>query len=196
MRITGGIKRGQKLVSWEETGIRPMRDFIRTALFNILDDLLPGARFLDLFCGTGSVGLEALSRGAAACVFVDSSAGACSITRRNLDALGFLDRAKVIQSDFAKGIDHLSRRGRTFDIVFVGPPYGKGLAGAALRLLGEGRLVVADALVVTEVYKKEKVASSYGRLVSTRERIYGDNKLVFYRAADNGQAVNPLKQTG
>ena len=195
MRITGGIRRGQRLVSWEETGIRPMRDFVRTALFNILGDLLPGACFLDLFCGTGSVGLEALSRGAEACVFIDSSAGACSITRRNLDALGFLDRGKVIQADFAEGIDHLKRRGRTFDLVFVGPPYEKGLAEAALPLLGEGRLVAAGALVVTELFKKEKVASVYGRLIRTEERIYGDNMLVFYRAEGDNQSVNQPSKT-
>ncbi len=194
MRITGGIRRGQKLVSWDETGIRPMRDFVRTALFNILGDLLPGACFLDLFCGTGSVGLEALSRDAEACVFIDSSAGACSITRRNLDALGFLDRGKVIQADFAEGIDRLKRRGRTFDLVFAGPPYGKGLAEAALQLLGEERLVAADALVVTEVYKKETVASVYGRLIRIEERIYGDNMLVFYRAEGDNHLVNQPSQ--
>lgn len=183
MRITGGSRRGWKLVSWEEAGIRPMRDFVRTALFNILGDLVPKARFLDLFCGTGSVGLEALSRGAAECVFVDSTTQACAITRRNLDALGFLDRGKVIQADFAEGIDHLQRRGRTFDLVFVGPPYEKGLAEAALCLLADGQLVVEDAIIVTEVYKKEETASVYGRLTRFEQRVYGDNMLVFYCAS-------------
>jgi len=196
MRIIGGIKQGRKLVSWEQTGIRPMRDFVRTALFNIIGDLLPDASFLDLFCGTGSVGLEALSRGAKTCVLVDSAAEACCIARRNLDALGLLDRGKVIRADFAEGIDYLTRRGRTFDLVFAGPPYGKGLAEAALQLLGERRLSTADALVVTEVYKKETVASSYGKLIRTDTRIYGDNKLVFYRAADDGPTANSLTHTG
>ena len=184
MRITGGNRRGWKLVSWEETGIRPMRDFVRTALFNILADLVFGARFLDLFCGTGSVGLEALSRGATECVFIDSTAEACAVTRRNLDALGFLDRGKVIHADFEEGIDRLQRRGRTFDLIFVGPPYGKGLAEAALRLLGEGRLLAEDAITVTEVYKKEEMAPVYGRLARIEERVYGDNRLVFYRATE------------
>jgi len=167
-----------------------MRDFVRTALFNILGDLVPKARFLDLFCGTGSVGLEALSRGAVECAFVDSATQACAITRRNLDALGFLDRGKVIQADFAEGIDHLQRRGRTFDLVFVGPPYGKGLAEAALRLLGDGRLVAEDAIIVAEVYKKEETASVYGRLTRIEQRVYGDNMLVFYRASKgtNGES--------
>jgi len=193
VRITGGSRRGWKLVSWEEAGIRPMRDFVRTALFNILGDLVPKARFLDLFCGTGSVGLEALSRGAAECVFIDSASEACAITRRNLDALGFLDRGKVIQADFAEGIGRLQRRGRTFDLAFVGPPYEKGLAEAALCLLGDGRLVAEDAIIVTEVYKKEETAPEYGRLTRIEQRVYGDNRLVFYRA---NERESPTKRSG
>lgn len=181
MRITGGSKRGHQLVPWEEARIRPMRDFVRTALFNILADFVPGSRFLDLFCGTGSVGLEALSRGAAECVFIDSTSEACGITRRNLDALGFLHRGKVIQMDFSEAIEHLQRRGMRFDLVFVGPPYGKDLAKAALRLLGESHLVNQDAVIVAEVYKKEGLPSAYGRLHCVDQRIYGDNALYFYR---------------
>ncbi|MCK4600773.1 16S rRNA (guanine(966)-N(2))-methyltransferase RsmD [Candidatus Bipolaricaulota bacterium] len=180
MRITGGAKRGRKLVSWEEAGIRPMRDFVRTALFNILADLVPGSRFLDLFCGTGSVGLEALSRGAVECVFLDSSAGACGIVRRNLDALDLLKQGKVIKADFREGIDRLVKRGRQFDLVFVGPPYEKGLAAAALDSLGEGLLLANEALIVTETHKKEELSSIHGKLQLTNKRTYGDNVLWFY----------------
>ena len=183
MRITGGSKRGQRLVPWEEAGIRPMRDFVRTALFNILVDLVPGARFLDLFCGTGSVGLEALSRGATDCVFVDHSAEACGITRRNLAALGLLKKAKVIQADYAEGIDYLQRRGRRFDLIFIGPPYGRGLADAALRLLSESRLFHTETVIVSEVYKKESLSPAYGELYSVDRRLYGDNELHFYRSS-------------
>lgn len=181
MRITGGAKRGRKLVSCEEEGIRPMRDFVRTALFNILADLVPGSRFLDLFCGTGSVGLEALSRGAVECVFVDSSAGACGIISRNLDALDLLKQGQVIKADFSEGIDRLVKRGRKFDLVFVGPPYEKGLATAALDSLGEGLLLADGALIVTEVHKKEEPSSIHGKLRLTNKRTYGDNVLWFYR---------------
>jgi len=79
MRIIAGSRRGHKLVDWEESGIRPMRDFVRSALFSILAELVPDAAFLDLYSGTGSVGLEALSRGARSCTFVDASAAACAI---------------------------------------------------------------------------------------------------------------------
>jgi 16S rRNA (guanine(966)-N(2))-methyltransferase RsmD len=157
-----------------------MRDFVRSALFNILGDAVSGARFLDLFCGTGSVGLEALSRGAADCVFLDQSPAACGIVRQNLAHLAFLDRAKVVQGDFADGLEDLARVGRQFDLVFSGPPYGKGLSKSALRLLGERRLLAPGALVITEVFKKEVLSATYGALERVDERVYGDNLLVFY----------------
>jgi 16S rRNA (guanine(966)-N(2))-methyltransferase RsmD len=157
-----------------------MRDFVRTALFNILGDAVSGTRFLDLFCGTGSVGLEALSRGAADCVFLDQSPAACGIVRQNLAQLAFLDRAKVVQGDFADGLEDLARVGRQFDLVFSGPPYGKGLSKSALRLLGERRLLSPGALVITEVFKKELLSETYGGLQRVDERTYGDNLLVFY----------------
>lgn len=168
------------MIPWEGVGIRPMRDFVRTALFNILSDVVMDARFLDLFAGTGSVGLEALSHGAVEAVFVDRQADACQIIRRNLIELDLLDRAKVIQADFAAGLDRLQQRGRRFDLVFVGPPYGKGLAPAALRKLAEGHLLVPEAIVVVEVYKKEELKTNYGGLGLIDSRTYGDNLLQFY----------------
>ncbi len=188
MRIIGGEKRGRKLVPWEEVGIRPMRDFVRTALFNILADFVVDARFLDLFAGTGSVGLEALSRGASGAVFVDVSLEACSIVRRNLDSLGLLDRGEVLQADFAEGLDYLARRGRKFDLIFVGPPYGQGLAEKALGLLGDGELIAAGGVVVTEVFRKEGLPASCGRLHLVDKRLYGDNALLFYQR-DEPEAV-------
>ena len=183
MRIISGSRKGCRLVSWEEEGIRPMRDFVRAALFNILGELVVDARFLDLFCGTGSVGLEALSRGAKECTFVDRSPAACAITRRNLGKLGFLSQGQVLETDFLSGIDHFARRGRRFDLVFVGPPYGKGLAEEALSRLGKGDILGPEAIVVTEVYKKEALSQSYGLLSKIDTRSYGDNTLCFYRVS-------------
>lgn len=184
MRIISGSRRGRKLVAWQESGIRPMRDFVRSALFNILSDLVVDAYFLDLFCGTGSVGLEALSRGARAVTFVDRSSGACGIVRRNLDLLGFLEQGSVLQRDYAEGIDHLERRGRRYDIVFVGPPYDQGLADSALLLMAEHAIVVEGGLVITEVRNKTRLDARYGPLKRVDRRIYGDNVLDFYSLSE------------
>ena len=99
MRIIAGSRGGRMLVDWEASGIRPMRDFVRAALFSILSDFVEGASFLDLYCGIGSVGLEALSRGARFCTFVDRSREACAIVRRNLDGRDLLDVGEVINGD-------------------------------------------------------------------------------------------------
>ncbi len=181
MRIIGGEKRGRRLVEWEESGIRPMRDFVRTALFNILEDFVPDAAFLDLFCGTGSVGLEALSRGAAQCTFVDRSREACAIVRRNLDSLDLMTRGEVIVGDVLDVLERFSRHARIYDLVFVGPPYYQSLVPCTLERLADGRILGQDAVVIAEVHASEGTEAQYGTLALVDQRRYGDNRLIFYR---------------
>ncbi len=184
MRIISGERRGRKLVEWEDSMIRPMRDFVRSALFNILSDFVPDAAFLDLFCGTGSVGLEALSRGARSCTFVDQSADACGIVRRNLDLLDFLTRGDVVQSDAIQAVESLGRLGRRYDLVFVGPPYYRELVPRALEVLGGSALLTDDPVVAAEIHATEAISEAYGKLALVDRRRYGDNQLWFYRPAD------------
>ncbi len=184
MRIISGERRGRKLVEWEDSTIRPMRDFVRSALFNILSDFVPDAAFLDLFCGTGSVGLEALSRGARSCTFVDQSADACGIVRRNLDLLDFLTRGDVVQSDAIQAVESLGRLGRRYDLVFVGPPYYRELVPRALEVLGGSALLTDDPVVAAEIHATEAISEAYGKLALVDRRRYGDNQLWFYRPAD------------
>lgn len=189
MRIIAGERRGRKLVEWEDAGIRPMRDFVRSALFNILSDFVTDAAFLDLFCGTGSVGLEALSRGARSCTFVDQSADACGIVRRNLDSLDFLARGDVVESDAFQAIATLARLGRRYDLIFVGPPYYKELVPRALDALADGKLFQADPVVVAEIHALESIGESYGVLSVVDRRLYGDNQLLFFRPSNATQGV-------
>jgi len=182
MRIIGGVKRGRRLVEWDDSEIRPMRDFVRGALFNIITDFVPDAVFLDLFCGTGSVGLEALSRGARSCTFVDRSPDACGIVRRNLDALDLLALGEVVEGDCVEVLDRLTRVGRRFDLVFVGPPYHHELALKALDRLADGRLLADDPVVIAEIHELEALPSRFGTLALVDRRRYGDNQLLFYRS--------------
>ncbi len=190
MRIIGGERRGRKLVEWDDARIRPMRDFVRSALFNILSDFVPGAAFLDLFCGTGSVGLEALSRGARSCTFVDQSAEACGIVRRNLDVLDFLASGDVVQCDAMEAVRLLQGLGRRYDVVFAGPPYYHELVPRALEALGSSGLLGDDPVVAVEIHSSESLADAYGSLALVDSRRYGDNQLWFYRSAD-GQEAGP-----
>ena len=185
MRIIGGSHRGRKLVEWEESAIRPMRDFVRSALFNILADFVPGAAFLDLYAGTGSVGLEALSRGARSCTFVDASAVVCSIVRRNLDALDLLSVGEVFEGDSLRMIEELARRGRRFDVVFIGPPYFRELVPETLAALGDGRALAEDPVVVGEIHRTEEAGEAYGALRLVDARRYGDNRLLFFRTGED-----------
>jgi 16S rRNA (guanine966-N2)-methyltransferase len=185
MRIIGGSHRGRKLVDWEEGRIRPMRDFVRSALFNILADFVPGAAFLDLYAGTGSVGLEALSRGARSCTFVDASAEACSIVRRNLDALDLLSVGEVFEGESVRMVEELARRGRRYDVVFVGPPYFRELVPETLAALGDGRALAEDPVVVGEIHRTEEAGEAYGALRLVDARRYGDNRLLFYRTGED-----------
>ena len=184
MRIIGGSRKGRRLVEWEQTGIRPMRDFVRSALFSILSDFVPESTFLDLCCGTGSVGLEALSRGAASCTFVDLSPGACGIVRRNLEALDLLSEGRVMQGDALVMMDEFRRRAKQFNIVFIGPPYYQELVPSMLHALADGRLLSDDFVVVAEIHHKESAGEAYGVLERVRVRRYGDNQLLFYRRRD------------
>lgn len=164
--------------------LRPMREAVRAALFDILGDSVIEARFLDLFAGTGSIGLEALSRGARSCVFVEISEEACQIIRKNIENLGLSAQTRLYQLDVLKAIEYFHHQGEQFDLVFLGPPYGKELAHKTLSHLAAHPILTPGALVVTEVFKKESVQPEYGLLRSFDVRTYGDNRLWFYRWGD------------
>ena len=123
MRIVGGSARGRRLLAPRDSAIRPTLDHIREALFNILGARVEDARVLDLFAGTGAVGIEALSRGAAHCVFVESSPAALRLIAGNLEGTGFAGRATVFRGDVFRYATRLRRAGGAFDIVLAAPPY-------------------------------------------------------------------------
>ncbi|MCR4391640.1 MAG: 16S rRNA (guanine(966)-N(2))-methyltransferase RsmD [Candidatus Acetothermia bacterium] len=181
MRIIGGAHRGRKLAEWHGTDIRPLRDRVRTALFDTLGGLVAGAEFLDLFAGTGAVGLEALSRGARRAVFVDSSPHAVRLIQENIRRLGYRDRTEVLRLDALAGIRVLAEQGRAFELAFVGAPYESGLAQRAVAALGEFVPLAPGALVVVETFHKEGVAARYGALRLELQRAYGETRLSFYR---------------
>ena len=181
MRITGGMLRGRQLHAPKTDAIRPMRDQVRAAVFNILGDIVEGSRFLDLFAGTGSVGIEALSRGASHAVFVDQSPEALGIIRANLKELDLMANSTVVADDVFRAIDSLSRQNEKFDLVFVGPPYGRGLADRALQQLADSTLVFSQTIIFVEIFKKEVLHPEYNRLKSFDERLYGDNLVLFFQ---------------
>jgi 16S rRNA (guanine966-N2)-methyltransferase len=152
MRIVGGRLRGRTLVPPKSQGIRPTADRLRESLFNILvhgyGDPIAGARVLDLFAGTGALGLEALSRGAAFALFVDDGAEARALMRANVETLGLGGVSRIFRRDATKlGPAHPLE---PFSLVFADPPYGRGLAEQALASARDGGWLTPDALIVVE----------------------------------------------
>jgi 16S rRNA (guanine966-N2)-methyltransferase len=152
MRIVGGRLRGRALAAPKSQSIRPTADRLRESLFNILthayDDPISGARVLDLFAGTGALGLEAVSRGAAFVLFVDDGAEARALMRQNVEALGVAAATRIFRRDATKlGAAHPVE---PLGLAFLDPPYGKGLAEKALASAREGGWLTDDALIVVE----------------------------------------------
>lgn len=184
MQIIAGEKKGHKLYGPGPDEIRPIRHLVRKALFDILCQVVPESRFLDLFAGTGSVGLEALSRGADHVTFVDSFSEATKLINKNVERLDYTDSTKVCRLETEEALDKFDQRDRRFDLVFLGPPYDQGLARKTLNQLAWTKVARKGSLVAAEVFSKNELDDRYERLVKIKESEYGQNKLVFYRRED------------
>jgi 16S rRNA (guanine966-N2)-methyltransferase len=148
MRIIGGQFRGRKLFAPKGLQIRPTADRVREAIFNILGDRVRGARVADLFAGTGAMGLEALSRGAARAVFVDAHPAALASIRRNLETMG-LAEPLVLRADLSRGLGPLEANG-PFDLIFMDPPYARDVLPLVLSRLKQSGLAAAGGVAVLE----------------------------------------------
>jgi 16S rRNA (guanine966-N2)-methyltransferase len=184
MRVVGGRLKGRNIASPASTAIRPTQDRLRESLFNILvhayANPIDGARVLDLFAGTGALGIEAVSRGAAFTLFVDNGAEARALLRNNVEALGLGGVTKVYRRDATHlGPAHPMER---FSLVFLDPPYSKGLAGTALTSLRDGGWLVPDALVVVEEATAVAFAAPDG-YAELERRAYDDTEFVLLRSA-------------
>jgi len=184
MRIVGGRLRGRTLTPPKSQAVRPTADRLRESLFNILvhgyGDPVADARVLDLFAGTGALGLEALSRGAAFVLFVDDGAEARALMRANVEVLGLGGISRIFRRDATKlGPVHPLE---PFSLVFADPPYGRGLAEQALTSAREGGWLSPDALVVVEEAADAGFTAPEG-LTELERRRYDDTEFVFLRAA-------------
>jgi 16S rRNA (guanine966-N2)-methyltransferase len=184
LRIVGGVHRGRRLVVPPGEAVRPTGDRTREALFNILSHggfAAPGMPFadrpvLDAFAGTGVLGLEALSRGASAAVFIENGCDALAALRRNVRALGEEDRTQIVAGDATRP----PRATYTCTVAFLDPPYGSGLAASVLPALAAAGWLAADALAVVELAAAEELAPLSG-FAPIDERVYGAARLVFLR---------------
>jgi 16S rRNA (guanine966-N2)-methyltransferase len=187
LRIVAGRFKGKSLIAPPGQGTRPTSDRARQAVFNILEHAawappIADARVIDLFAGSGALGLEALSRGAAWCLFVETDAEARGAIRDNVEALGLFGATRIHRRDAADLGQKPAADGAPFDLAFLDPPYGKGLGDKALEELAAGGWLAADALVVLEVGAGEASPQVDG-FEPLDERVYGAAKVLFFRRA-------------
>jgi 16S rRNA (guanine(966)-N(2))-methyltransferase RsmD len=162
---------------------------VREALFNILGDRIDRAAVLDLFAGSGAIGLEALSRGARLALFVEAHEPACRLIEKNLQRCGLQGQAVVWCRDVLNALPALKMQGQAFDVIFLDPPYQTSLLEEGLQQLGDGRLLTADGQAIAEHFFKRVLPERYGRLRRVRAARFGDVALSFYRAEDQGVRV-------
>lgn len=189
MRIISGRSRGRRLLTPKERRgreplIRPTSDRAREALFNIIGPRVIGARVLDLFAGTGALGLEALSRGARGAVFVDDSTNACSLIAENSRLCQEEGRSRILRRNLRKTPTFLGKlsQEQPFDLIFMDPPYGKGFVGMLLYFLArETSVLAADGMIIVEEAADTDLPGRCHGLGLGDVRIYGTTKFGFYQ---------------
>ena len=192
MRITGGIHRGRVLEAPGGRQVRPTSDRVREALFSILGARLDGARVLDLFAGSGALGLDALSRGATSCRFVEEDRRVCDLIRRNIASLGLEERCDVVRGDAFSPTVAPSGSDGPFDLVLIDPPYRMtadvtpvtSVGRLLTRLWVEGIVDVPAGLVVLEHDRRARIDETWEHFVISDTRTYGDTSLTFMTGID------------
>ena len=186
MRVIAGEYRSRLLKSPKGLSLRPTSDYLRETLFNVLGPQLDGAHFLDLFAGTGAVGIEALSRGAASAIFIESHRPTVALIKANLASLDIREGASVLPIDAVRGLETLAARSSAsspkFTHVFLDPPYAAAEEyDRVLEFLGAGSLLAPDAIVIAEHRRTFSLPERIGSLEKVRTLRQGDSTLTFFR---------------
>jgi len=176
LRVISGTARGCRLKEPKGRDIRPTTDKVKESLFNIIQFDVGGSRVLDMFAGTGQLGIEALSRGAAEAVFIDASPAAAAIVRENVRLAGVEDRARVLRGDSLASVRGLG----SFDLIFLDPPYSKGLLEKALSAINEFDILRENGIIICELPAEDPVPDAPGGCRRGREYRYGKIRLAVY----------------
>ena len=179
MRVISGRCKGRTLIGPRSDQIRPALDKVKQALFNILEPIA-GTRVLDLFAGTGSIGIEALSRDAVEAIFVDGGEEALKIIRKNLELCSFQETGKIIRARLPQDLPKLKKRLGTYDLIFVDPPYDKNLVNSTLRALAPIKLLADNGIVIVEHSPREPIAKDCGWNIFD-QRKYGQTWISFLK---------------
>lgn len=181
MRIISGIWKGRRLISPKGMDVRPTSDKVKEAVFNIIRNRVAGSRALDLFAGTGSLGLELLSRGGIEVVFVEKNSHVLSVLNMNCSNIASPSQYQIIPMDSFDALRMLSSKEQCYDIIFIDPPYRLELQSKALNDLSAGNLLVHEGIAVVEHDQRDFQPDIIGNLVKIYERRFGNTGVTLYK---------------
>jgi 16S rRNA (guanine(966)-N(2))-methyltransferase RsmD len=190
MRVIGGNARGRQLKVPKGQALRPTAGRVKESLFDILPHNLSGAKVLDLFAGTGNLTIEALSRGAAQAVLVDSSVQSGKAIRENLHRLNLANRAKLLAMPVTRALRLLARQRETFDLIFLDPPYERQLIEPALKIIDKETLLRESGVLIAEHSVREPITLHLQRLNLSDQRRYGSTTLSFFRSITQIKSIS------
>lgn len=195
MRIISGTSRGRKLATPKSQSLRPTSDRVKGSIFNILRKQIEERMVLDLFAGTGNLGIEALSRGAKKVIFVEKGRHALGLIQRNLAQFGLGERSEVLPTDANRAIGILNQRGKTFDLIFMDPPYEKGLIEKTLTKLNSHQIYHRDSVLVIEHHRRELLPPVLNRWNLIRQRRMGDTVISFLTPREDHASTEAEKES-
>lgn len=181
MRIITGSAKGTKLKGPRGSDTRPTSDRVKESIFNIMGNIIIDAKILDLFAGTGNLGLEALSRGAENAVFIDHNANSVEVIKDNAVHTKLLSKTEIFKNDVFKGMNKLEQLHRRFDLIFCDPPYNKGLVNQVLAKLDNSTLLTPEGFVMIEYSQHEPINQEWQTLQVKRVEKYGETMVGFWR---------------
>ncbi|MGL5086596.1 MAG: 16S rRNA (guanine(966)-N(2))-methyltransferase RsmD [Clostridium sp.] len=180
MRIIAGKARGRKLIPPATMETRPTLDRVKEAMFSMIQESIPNAVTIDVFAGTGSLGLEAASRGAKEVYLVDKSPITYPLLKENVENLKFSEFCFPLNMDSYEALISLGRKGKIFDLIFIDPPYCKEMIPEAIKVIKENNLLSENGLIVTKIDTIEEIYEGYENITLTKSRKYGNTTVCFY----------------
>jgi len=180
MRIIAGNARGRKLLSPVGMGTRPTLDRIKEAMFSIIQNKLVGAVVVDMFSGTGSLGLEAVSRGASKCYLIDMGDTTFEMLQKNVDNLKFNDKCECLKGDTYEYMKKFANEKIVFDLIFIDPPYAKDMIPPAIEIIGANSLLSKEGLIVCKIDSSEEIYTGNSIIHLSSSRKYGNTTVLFY----------------
>lgn len=186
VRVISGSARGLKLNAPGDDRVRPTTDRVKESMFNIVQDWVYDSQVLDLFAGSGALGIEALSRGASQAVFCDNSLDSIKIIKSNIEKARVVDRSQIVSGDFKRCLRDMEAKNQSFDMIFVDPPYYEGLFEEVLDTIRSCKILKKDGIVIVEHDAKKPIGQVEG-LEVYKEKKYGITMLTFYCLEDDDE---------